>query len=175
MAKRFCKLNRRDIIANLGEIHSLVTEPKYLCRSCARSSSSKSSLCKPAAIPPASCQNKPLEQQKECGLLAEALALSATENQVKEESIVVESLAVDPQESLTQQAAPVNKKVLKKAKKTAKKQKKHLKKLNKVFKKQRKLLNKQKKLEGKFQAINQRIAFLQQNGVDVSTSQPSVH
>lgn len=30
MAKRFCKLNRRDITEHLGEIHRLVSEPKFV-------------------------------------------------------------------------------------------------------------------------------------------------
>lgn len=73
MAKRFCKLNRRDITEHLGEIHSLVTEPKFVCRSCARSSSDQANLCKPTAIPPIDCQNKPVEEKVACGLLAETL------------------------------------------------------------------------------------------------------
>ncbi|PWI32986.1 hypothetical protein DI392_11765 [Vibrio albus] len=51
MAKRLCKFNRHDIAANLGTIHSLVKEPRYLCRSCARTSAESSVLCKPEAIP----------------------------------------------------------------------------------------------------------------------------
>ncbi|WP_375752106.1 hypothetical protein [Vibrio sp. HN007] len=50
MAKRLCKLRRHDIAESLGEITSLVSESKYMCRSCARSSSEKSSLCKPLAL-----------------------------------------------------------------------------------------------------------------------------
>ncbi|MFA0121388.1 hypothetical protein AB4400_08180, partial [Vibrio sp. 10N.261.48.A2] len=73
MAKRFCKLNRRDITEHLGEIHSLVTEPKFVCRSCARSSADQANLCKPTAIPPLGCQNKPVEEKAACGLLAETL------------------------------------------------------------------------------------------------------
>ncbi|MDK9737851.1 hypothetical protein KI655_11095 [Vibrio sp. D404a] len=73
MAKRFCKLNRRDISEHLGEIHRLVSEPKFVCRSCARSSADKANLCKPAAIPPASCQSKPDSEKAACGLLAETI------------------------------------------------------------------------------------------------------
>lgn len=47
MAQRLCKLSRHDIAASLTDIHRLVAQPKYLCRSCARSSSDKKSLCKP--------------------------------------------------------------------------------------------------------------------------------
>ena len=73
MSKRLCKMNRKQIAANLGDIHRLVVAPKFVCRSCARSSASKDSLCKPAAIPPQKCQDKPLNEQQACGLLAEAL------------------------------------------------------------------------------------------------------
>ncbi len=54
MNKRLCKLNRHDITSQLGDIHQIVAAPKFLCRSCARSSSDKNTLCKPAAIPSAS-------------------------------------------------------------------------------------------------------------------------
>ena len=54
MAKRLCKLNRREIAADLSTIHALVREPQYLCRACARSSAEKTYLCKPDAIPLAS-------------------------------------------------------------------------------------------------------------------------
>ena len=73
MAKRFCKLNRRDITEHLGEIHNLVTEPKFVCRSCARSSADKANLCKPSAIPPVDCQTKSVAEKAACGLLAETL------------------------------------------------------------------------------------------------------
>ncbi len=50
MAQRLCKLSRHDISASLSDIHRIVAEPKYLCRSCARSSSDKNRLCKPEAF-----------------------------------------------------------------------------------------------------------------------------
>ncbi|EKO3550952.1 hypothetical protein I2712_003922 [Vibrio fluvialis] len=51
MTKRLCKLNRRDITSSLGEIHRLVAQPAFMCRSCARSSADKNALCKPEALP----------------------------------------------------------------------------------------------------------------------------
>ncbi|UTT85912.1 hypothetical protein LZI70_06610 [Vibrio pelagius] len=86
MAKRFCKLNRRDITEHLGEIHRLVSEPKFVCRSCARSSADKANLCKPAAIPPVSCQIKPDSEKAACGLLAEAIT-SAPANVLSQEPL----------------------------------------------------------------------------------------
>jgi Fe2+ transport system protein B len=50
MAQRLCKLSRHDITASLSDIHRIVAAPKYLCRSCARSSSDKKRLCKPEAF-----------------------------------------------------------------------------------------------------------------------------
>ncbi|MGY3571125.1 hypothetical protein [Vibrio paucivorans] len=168
MAKRFCKLNRHDIASNLGEIHQLVTEPKYVCRSCARSSASKSSLCKPAAIPPKSCQDKPIEQQRQCGLLAEALP----DNQETKLEQVAPAVLPSVEVEAVDTAAPsekASKKALKKASKALKKQKKYHKKLSKVLKKQQKLLKKHQKLEGKFARVNGQLATLSNTPLEVST------
>lgn len=164
MAKRFCKLNRRDITEHLGEIHSLVTEPKFVCRSCARSSADEANLCKPTAIPPLGCQSKPIEEKVACGLLAETLP--------KPEITLVE--VVDTPDSAVQMFDPSvakkpslkkaklkkimasngQKKELKRAKKAAKKQEKYNKKLAKMIKKQQKLFKKSQKMESKLERIN---------------------
>lgn len=164
MAKRFCKLNRRDITEHLGEIHSLVTEPKFVCRSCARSSADQANLCKPTAIPPLGCQSKPIEEKMVCGLLAETLP--------KPEVTLVE--VVDTPDSAVQMFDPSvvkkpslkkaklkkimasngQKKELKRAKKAAKKQEKYNKKLAKMIKKQQKLFKKSQKMESKLERIN---------------------
>ncbi|KAB0458886.1 hypothetical protein [Vibrio kanaloae] len=164
MAKRFCKLNRRDITEHLGEIHSLVTEPKFVCRSCARSSADQANLCKPTAIPPLGCQSKPIEEKVVCGLLAETLP--------KPEITLVE--VVDSPDSAVQMFDPSvakkpslkkaklkkimasngQKKELKRAKKAAKKQEKYNKKLAKMIKKQQKLFKKSQKMESKLERIN---------------------
>ena len=73
MSKKLCKMNRKQIAESLGEIHRLVVEPKFICRSCTRVSSTKSSLCKAAAIPPKSCQDNAAELSQSCGLLAESM------------------------------------------------------------------------------------------------------
>ncbi len=164
MAKRFCKLNRRDITEHLGEIHSLVTEPKFVCRSCARSSADQANLCKPTAIPPLGYQSKPIEEKVVCGLLAETLP--------KPEITLVE--VVDTPDSAVQMFDPSvakkpslkkaklkkimasngQKKELKRAKKAAKKQEKYNKKLAKMIKKQQKLFKKSQKMESKLERIN---------------------
>ncbi|NAW56697.1 MULTISPECIES: hypothetical protein [unclassified Vibrio] len=134
MAKRFCKLDRRDIAASLGEIQSLVAAPKYLCRSCARASADKSALCKPMALPVSDASP----------------AISADEREL----IMPVAVCNDGV------AQPVSKKALKQAKKSAKKQAKFHKKMKKVLKKQQKLLKKHHKLERQFSRVNQRLTTL---------------
>ena len=174
MAKRLCKMSRKQIAESLGDIHRLVVAPKFVCRSCARSSASKNTLCKPAAIPPQKCQDKPLSEQQACGLLAEALPTpSLTQDtpiimvpeqsaekaaivkrvveRVKEKKLAAKVAAVIP---TTKLEAPAmfdlsDKKALKKAKKAVKKHYKQQKKLLKLAKKQQKLLKRQRKLEAR--------------------------
>ncbi|CAM3057139.1 hypothetical protein [Vibrio mytili] len=163
MAKRLCKMNRKQIATNLGDIHRLVVAPKFVCRSCARSSAAKDTLCKPAAIPPQACQDKSLNEQQECGLLAEALptppSLVTTKPAVEKAAIVqrvVEKVKEKKQAEKRTSSASLSvserfdftdKKSLKKAKKALKKQYKQQKKLLKFAKKQQKLLKRQRKLE----------------------------
>lgn len=51
MGKRLCKLSRNDIAQSLSNIQQLVKQPRYLCRSCARSSSEAQWLCSPESLP----------------------------------------------------------------------------------------------------------------------------
>ncbi|WP_434762258.1 hypothetical protein [Vibrio fortis] len=181
MAKRFCKLNRRDITEHLGEIHRLVSEPKFVCRSCARSSADKANLCKPAAIPPASCQSKPDSEKVACGLLAETLT-SAPANVLSQEivslapsmksvensksQLVVKKVQAQKLQAkkaqmnqvleapLSNSSELLDKSELKRAKKVAKKQKKYNKKLAKMIKKQQKLYKKSRKLQSELEGIN---------------------
>ena len=174
MAKRLCKMSRKQIAESLGDIHRLVVAPKFVCRSCARSSASKDTLCKPAAIPPQKCQDKPLSEQQACGLLVEALPTSSLTQdspiimapeqsaekaaivkrvveRVKEKKLAVKVAAVT---STTKLEAPAmfdlsDEKALKKAKKAVKKHYKQQKKLLKLAKKQQKLLKRQRKLEAR--------------------------
>ncbi|EMD79319.1 hypothetical protein C408_2243 [Vibrio diabolicus E0666] len=165
MAKRLCKMSRKQIAAELGDIHRLVVAPKFVCRSCARSSAAKDTLCKPAAIPPQKCQDKPLNEQQSCGLLAEALPVQPipmTTKQSNEKAAIVKRVVERVKEKKQAEKslepvrtdAPVwfdlaDKKSLKKAKKALKKHYKQQKKLLKVAKKQQKLLKRQRKLEAR--------------------------
>ena len=169
MAKRFCKLNRRDITEHLGEIHSLVTQPKFVCRSCARSSADQANLCKPTAIPPIDCQNKPVEEKAACGLLAETLptpevslieVMDSAEPvvQIFDPAVVATADKVALKKAklkkLMAKASGDEKAELKQAKKAAKKQEKYNKKLAKMIKKQQKLFKKSQKLESDLERIN---------------------
>lgn len=50
MVKRLCKWSRHEISAGLGDLHRLVSAPKFVCGACARSANQSSSLCKPLAL-----------------------------------------------------------------------------------------------------------------------------
>ncbi|NOH65069.1 hypothetical protein [Vibrio rotiferianus] len=199
MAKRLCKMSRKQIAESLGDIHRLVVAPKFVCRSCARSSASKDTLCKPAAIPPQKCQDKPLSEQQACGLLAEALPTpSLTQDtpiimapeqsgekaaivkrvveRVKEKKLAAKVAAVTPATQLETSAMfdLSDKKALKKAKKAVKKHYKQQKKLLKLAKKQQKLLKRQRKLE----ARNAKLEVLlptPPNALMSTSSQAKVH
>ena len=175
MAKRLCKMSRKQIAESLGDIHRLVVAPKFVCRSCARSSASKDTLCKPAAIPPQKCQDKPLSEQQACGLLVEALPTSSLTQdspiimapeqsaekaaivkrvveRVKEKKLAAKVAAVT---STTKLEAPAmfdlsDKKALKKAKKAVKKHYKQQKKLLKLAKKKIRVERKQKRILEEF-------------------------
>lgn len=87
MAKRLCKLSRKQVAHSLGEIEKLVVEPKFVCRSCARASHSKQHLCKPASIAAAAHTQptthtpkilKPLSARAESALFAPQQAAVAS-------------------------------------------------------------------------------------------------
>ncbi|SON51124.1 hypothetical protein [Vibrio tapetis] len=136
MTRRLCKLNRHDIASNLGDIHALIASPKYMCRSCSRAASDKNHLCKPAAIPPKSCLDKPRAEQ--CGLVLESLPLKVTTDEVPVINATIG--AAKKAESMD-------------SKKAIKQQKKRNKKLAKALKKQQKLMKKLRKAEVNYQQL----------------------
>ncbi|MDN3679596.1 hypothetical protein QWZ04_04535 [Vibrio tapetis subsp. quintayensis] len=142
MTRRLCKLNRHDIASNLGDIHALIASPKYMCRSCSRAASDKNHLCKPAAIPPKSCLDKPREEQ--CGLVLESLPLRE----------VAEVTILNPEISASLKAESMD------SKKALKQQKKRNKKLAKALKKQQKLMKKLRKAEVNYQQLMTRSDLL---------------
>ncbi|MGF1715210.1 hypothetical protein [Photobacterium chitinilyticum] len=50
MAKSLCKYRRVEIADQFATISKIVSEPKFVCSSCARSASNKDYLCKPSAL-----------------------------------------------------------------------------------------------------------------------------
>lgn len=184
MAKRLCKMNRKQIAENLGDIHRLVVEPKYVCRSCARSSAESASLCKPAAIPPQHCQNKPLQEQQSCALLAEALpprseekaqAVRRVVEKVKQKAQLQKVITTDkPADDITLNVVDLaDEKAVKKANKALKKQFKQQKKLLKLVKKQNKLLKRQKKLEDSIEYSKELAALIPE--ARSAQNQSSIH
>lgn len=168
MAKKMCKLNRRTIAASMGAVYSIVAEPKFVCRSCARSADKSANLCKPTPIPPKSCRSKvsTLNSIDDCALVAEAKR-TQTLSEVKEpKQSVVEVKPSKPEAKRAEKAVAkaklalevptaevveleprVDKKMLKKQRKALKKQKKLYKKLNKLLRKEQKLTQKRAKLD----------------------------
>ena len=45
-----CKLDKHDIEENMQDIVSVVSEPKFICRKCARVATNKKYLCQPVKI-----------------------------------------------------------------------------------------------------------------------------
>ncbi len=163
MTKKMCKFNRRTIEGSLGAIYSIVAEPKFVCRSCARVAGSGENLCKPSPIPPQACRNKiagPILEPAvdDCVLLAEAKATntiteisSAKNKSAKKKSIKPQ---IEVAESAEQDAIAdedvqyqLSNKQLKKQRKMLKKQEKMYKKLNKILRKEKKLTKKRSKLD----------------------------
>ncbi|NTW89098.1 MAG: hypothetical protein HGB26_08320 [Desulfobulbaceae bacterium] len=48
--KTLCKLDKHDMEERMGDIVSLVSDPKFICRKCARVATNKKYLCKPLTI-----------------------------------------------------------------------------------------------------------------------------
>lgn len=145
MAKSLCKYNRHSIASNMGAIHQIISSPKYVCSSCARSASDSEYLCKPSPLPPASC-------------VAKVTAIA------REESTVAVEASKDTGCAVLDQVIHLDKKKSeskekKSIKKALKQQKKQKKKLTKMIKKQKKMLKKQDQLTKKSQLLEKRVAL----------------
>jgi len=49
--KTFCKWSKKDIENNFDILTSLLEQPNYVCKKCARSANNKKALCKPVKLP----------------------------------------------------------------------------------------------------------------------------
>ncbi len=52
MAKTLCDWSKRDIEKKAEKLYSLVIDPKFICRKCARVANQYQVLCKPKRMPP---------------------------------------------------------------------------------------------------------------------------
>jgi len=142
VAKSLCKYRRVEIVDQFATISKIVSEPKFVCSSCARSASSKDYLCKPSALTRA----RPLA------------AILATTSEVTNKMAKVSELPVPSPAAQTQLAAvavveqeeavalpAVTKKQVRKLKKLAKKKNKRLKKAARAVQRYDKALQKAKK------------------------------
>lgn len=156
MTKSLCKMTRKQIADGLGDIHRLVAEPKFVCRSCARSSLEKEYLCKPTAIPPLACQKQSLVKQSKCVLLNGALPLAKSPDpELVDKSFIVRKVVEQVKQKAQHKTSTApndllesfaSNKEIKNAKKALKKQYKQQKKLLKLAKKTFKLQKREAKL-----------------------------
>ncbi|MCL9782865.1 hypothetical protein M9194_15640 [Vibrio sp. S4M6] len=150
MVKRFCKMNRQEISSSLGQIHQLVSAPKYICRACIRTSSYKGSLCKPNLI---STENiapaSPPAHQS-----TQSIRQTLNSSTVSDKTLVVSECL--PTSDGTE-SNEITKKKSKKLKKKLAKQSKQLKKLKKLGKKQDKLRKKHEKIRRKIQRVDSQL------------------
>lgn len=141
MAKSLCKYRRVEIVDQFATISKIVSEPKFVCSSCARSASDKAYLCKPSALKRA----RPLvavttvvpELTREKAKVSELPTSPAAQTQLAAVAVIEHEDAV---------AQPtVTKKQAKQLKKLAKKKNKRLKKAAKAVQRYDKALQKAKK------------------------------
>lgn len=142
MAKSLCKYRRAEIGDQFVQISRIVSAPKFVCRSCARSASEKGYLCKPSSIQ----LPKPSTPVPKAGLTTSAAVASGSGASVPAAAPVVALLpALDETESGLSLPASLGKKQRKKLKKLAKKKNKRLKKAAKAVKRYEKALYKAKR------------------------------
>ncbi|UTV27684.1 hypothetical protein [Photobacterium atrarenae] len=137
MAKSLCKYRRAEIGDQFAQISRIVSEPKFVCRSCARSASEKGYLCKPSSIQ----LPKPSTPAPKAGLSTSAAVASVP----AAAPVVALQPALDGAESGLALPASLGKKQRKKLKKLAKKKNKRLKKAAKAVKRYEKALHKAKR------------------------------
>ena len=139
MTKSLCKMNRKQIADGLSDIHRLVAEPKFVCRSCARCSADKAALCKPTSLSTLSPHNATDKQPASVAQDKSKLVKKVIE-QAKQKAN--DKPNISPEHSLEYASA----KEIKRAQKVLKKQYKQQKELLKLAKKKRKLLKREAKL-----------------------------
>lgn len=133
MAKSLCKYRRVEIADQFAKISSLVSEPRFVCSSCARAASDKAYLCKPTAL-----KGRPAAKAPEP---SPAQALAAPVNN-RPEAVLPAGSGTG---STVQLPVPLTKKQAQKIKQLAKKKNKRLNKAAKAVQRYEKALAKAKK------------------------------
>lgn len=128
MAKSLCKYRRAEIGDQFVQISRIVSAPKFVCRSCARSASEKGYLCKPSSI-----------QLPKGG---SAVAKAGAPVSASVVALAAQEVAESP---LADRSASLGKKQRKKLKKLAKQKNKRLKKAAKAVKRYEKARYKAKR------------------------------
>ncbi|MEJ2766496.1 hypothetical protein VV869_21290 [Photobacterium sp. MCCC 1A19761] len=134
MAKSLCKYRRAEIADQFAVISRIVSEPKFVCRSCARSASEKGYLCKPSSLQ--------LPKQASKAPRPESVPAAAV---VASPALVLASSHGHTAPAPAELAVSLGKKQIKKLKKLTKKKNKRLKKAAKAVKRYEKALAKAKR------------------------------
>jgi len=144
MAKSLCKYRRVEIADQFAMISKLISEPKYICSSCARSASDKAYLCKPSLLKTTTLTAVSVVAPRV--LMESREAVRGSEPPVpmpaaQAHLAIIE--VIDDEEAMAPQT--VTKKLAKQLKKLAKKKNKRLKKAAKAVQRYDQALQKAKK------------------------------
>ncbi|KLV06070.1 MULTISPECIES: hypothetical protein [Photobacterium] len=134
MARTLCKYRRAEIADKFTTISQIVSLPKYVCRSCARSASEKSYLCKPSTLQ--------LPGGKRAAVITSALPAVAQPAVVAAEPVMAPAPSLPVAYTELPELGSMTAETVLPMGKSGKKQSKQLKKLRKLAKKKHKRLKK---------------------------------
>ncbi|PSU46446.1 hypothetical protein C9J12_18385 [Photobacterium frigidiphilum] len=163
MTKTLCKFRRIEIADKFSTITSIISQPKYVCSSCARSANDKAYLCKPSAlgkpvknkcvnnstpvavttsnIAPVLTQTLPVTNAISQTTVHSLPALSMGAQAQLQAMVIIEQEQAKPDVVFTNKQAKKLKKLAKKKNKQLKQAAKAVKQYNKALKKAKKALN----------------------------------
>ncbi|PSV42724.1 hypothetical protein [Photobacterium indicum] len=162
MTKTLCKFRRIEIADKFSTITSIISQPKYVCSSCARSANDKAYLCKPSAlgkltkskpanrvpvavttsgVAPVMTQNLPVTNAISQTTVHSLPTLSMGAQAQLQAMVIIEQEQAKPDVVFTNKQAKKLKKLAKKKNKQLKQAAKAVKQYNKALKKAKKALN----------------------------------
>ncbi|MGF1872710.1 hypothetical protein [Photobacterium indicum] len=162
MTKTLCKFRRIEIADKFSTITSIISQPKYVCSSCARSANDKAYLCKPSAlgkltkskpvnsapvavttssVAPVLTQTLPVTNAISQTTVHSLPALSMGAQAQLQAMVIIEQEQAKPDVVFTNKQAKKLKKLAKKKNKQLKQAAKAVKQYNKALKKAKKALN----------------------------------